>query len=378
MAHTSDILVIGGGVAGLSAAAALAEHAKVAVLEAEDQVGFHSSGRSAALLHYALGNPPVRRLTLASREFFERPPQELGGVALSSILPILTPARPDELPRLQELADDLSPFTDVDWLDEDGLRHECPLLRVGGKDAVKGFIDRAALKLDGHALLQAYLHLLRMHGGEVLTNARIASIDRAGTAWRVQTERDEVHEAPVLVNAGGAWADAVARLAGVKPVGLQPMRRTIIVFDAPDGVDVARLPFTKTVPDELYFGPEAGRIFASPMDEVPSDPCDAQPDEYEMALAAHRVEERTTVSVRRIEHRWAGLRTFAPDRLPVVGFAPDAEGFFWLAGQGGAGLQTSPAIARIVVSLIADAPWSVADVSPADLSPARFFGASKG
>jgi D-arginine dehydrogenase len=378
VAHTSDILVIGGGVAGLSAAAALAEHAKVAVLEAEDQVGFHSSGRSAALLHYALGNPPVRRLTLASREFFDHPPHELGGVELSSTLPILTPARPDELPRLQELADDLSPFTDVDWLDEDGLRHECPVLRVGGKDAVKGFIDRAALKLDGHALLQAYLHLLWMHGGEVLTSARIVSIDRAGTACRVQTERGEVHEAPVLVNAGGAWADAVARLAGVKPVGLQPMRRTIIVFDAPDGVDVARLPFTKTVPDELYFGPEAGRIFASPMDEVPSDPCDAQPDEYEMALAAHRVEERTTVSVRRIEHRWAGLRTFAPDRLPVVGFAPDAEGFFWLAGQGGAGLQTSPAIARIVVSLIADAPWSVADVSPADLSPARFFGASKG
>lgn len=369
----ADILIIGGGVAGLSAAAALAEQAKVVVLEAEEQIGFHSSGRSAALLHYALGNPPVRRLTLASREFFERPPQELGAVELSSILPILTPARPDELPRLQELADDLSPFTGIEWLDEEGLRRECPLLRVGGGDAVQGFIDRTALKLDGHALLQAYLHLVRMNGGEVRTNSRVASIERIDGAWRVRTERGDVHEAPVLVNAAGAWADAIATLAGVEPVGLQPMRRTIIVFDAPDGVDVARLPFTKTVPEELYFGPEAGRIFASPMDEVPSDPCDAQPDEYEMALAAHRVEERTTVTVRRIEHRWAGLRTFAPDRLPVVGFAPDREGFFWLAGQGGAGLQTSPAIARIVASLIAGSSWPVADVTAAELSPARFL-----
>lgn len=369
----ADILSIGGGVAGLSAAAALAEQAKVVVLEAEEQIGFHSSGRSAALLHYALGNPPVRRLTLASREFFERPPQELGAVELSSILPILTPARPDELPRLQELADDLSPFTGIEWLDEEGLRRECPLLRVGGGDAVQGFIDRTALKLDGHALLQAYLHLVRMNGGEVRTNSRVASIEQIDGAWRVRTERGDVHEAPVLVNAAGAWADAIATLAGVEPVGLQPMRRTIIVFDAPDGVDVARLPFTKTVPEELYFGPEAGRIFASPMDEVPSDPCDAQPDEYEMALAAHRVEERTTMTVRRIEHRWAGLRTFAPDRLPVVGFAPDREGFFWLAGQGGAGLQTSPAIARIVASLIAGSSWPVADVTAAELSPARLL-----
>jgi D-arginine dehydrogenase len=370
----ADILVIGGGVAGLSAAASLAEHAKVIVLEAEDQIGFHSSGRSAALLHYALGNPPIRRLTRASREFFERPPEELGDVELSSTLPILTPAWADELPGLQALADDLSPFTAIEWLDEEGLRSECPVLRIGDGGAIRGFIDRTALKLDGHALLQACLHLLRMNGGEVRTNSRIASIDPIGTAWRVRTERGEAYEAPVLVNAAGAWADSIATLAGVSPVGLQPMRRTIIVFDGPADVDVSRLPFTKTVPDEVYFGPEAGRIFASPMDEIPTDPCDAQPEEYEMALAAHRVEERTTMTVRRIEHRWAGLRTFAPDRLPVVGFAPDVEGFFWLAGQGGAGLQTSPAIARIVASLIAGIRWSVGDVTPAEISPTRFLG----
>lgn len=350
----------------------MSPHAKVVVLEAEEQIGFHSSGRSAALLHYALGNPPVRRLTQASRSFFESPPDGFGD--LSSRLPILTPAREDELAGLQALSDDLSPFTAIEWLDEAGLRQECPVLRIGPGQAVRGFIDRTALKLDGHALLQGFSHQLRSNGGDLAADARVEAIARAGNAWRVETERGTSFEAPLVVNAGGAWADVVARMAGVMPVGLQPMRRTIIVFDAPEGIDVRRLPFTKTVPDEVYFGPEAGRIFASPMDEVPTDPCDAQPEEYEMALAAHRIEERTAMKVRRIEHRWAGLRTFAPDRLPVVGFAQDAPGFFWLAGQGGAGLQTAPAMASITASLIARTRWAVPGVTAEDLSPARFPG----
>lgn len=372
MTATSDIIVIGGGVAGLSAAATLAQHAEVTVLEAEEQVGFHSSGRSAALLHYALGNPTVRRLTQASRSFFEQPPEGFG--PLSSRLPILTPARADEFAGLQALADALTPFTAVDWLDADGLKQLCPVLKVGPGAHERGFVDRTALKLDGNALLQGYVHQLRERGGTIAANARVAAIARAGSGWQVKTERAGTFEAPVLINAGGAWADRVAALAGVNPVGLEPKRRTIIVFDAPDGVDVRGLPFTKTVPDEVYFGPEAGRVFASPMDEVPSDPCDAQPDEYEMALAAHRIEERTVMKVRRIEHRWAGLRTFAPDRLPVVGFVPDAEGFFWLAGQGGAGLQTAPAVADVVESLITGSAWPVHGLTPAELSPARFVG----
>ena len=372
MVASSDILVIGGGVAGLSAAAGLSRHAKVTVLEAEEQIGFHSSGRSAALLHYALGNPPVRRLTQASRGFFEKPPDGFG--ELSSFLPILTPARESEFSELEALADDLSPFTAIEWLDAEGLQRECPVLRIGPGEAERGFIDRTALKLDGHALLQGYAYALRANGGSILTRGPVVSIAPEGGGWRVETERGDAFEAGVLVNAGGAWADLIARMAGVRPVGLQPMRRTIIVFDAPADVEVSRLPFTKTVGDEVYFGPEAGRIFASPMDEIPTDPCDAQPDEYEMALAAHRVEGRTIMKVRRIEHRWAGLRSFAPDRLPVVGFAPDAPGFFWLAGQGGAGLQTAPAVAAVVESLIAGAPWAVPGVSADELSPGRFLG----
>ena len=370
---TADFLVVGGGIAGLSAASALAAHGKVIILEAEEQVGFHSSGRSAALLHYALGNPPVRRLTQASRSFFETPPDGFAEAGLSTNLPILTPARADELDGLKALAEELTPFTEIDWLDADGLRCECPVLRIGAGEHEHGFIDRTALKLDGHALLQGHSHLLRARGGEIHGNARIASITRAGKHWKVATERGETFEAAVLINAGGAWADDVARLAGVSPVGLQPMRRTIIVFDAPEGIDANRLPFTKTVGDEVYFGPEAGRVFASPMDEIATDPCDAQPEEYEKALAAYRVEQRTVMNVGRIAHRWAGLRTFAPDRLPVVGFAPDAPGFFWLAGQGGAGLQTSPAVAAIAESLVVGTTWSVPGVSAAELSPARFL-----
>lgn len=324
------------------------------------------------MLHYALGNPPVRRLTQASRSFFESPPDGFG--QLCSLLPILTPARADEFPGLEALAEDLAPFTAVEWLDPDGLCRECPVLKIGPGHAERGFIDRTALKLDGHALLQGFSHVLRANGATVARNARVVSIVRQGDVWQIATERGETFGAPVLVNAGGAWADQVAILAGALPVGLRPLRRTIIVFDAPAGIDVHRLPFTKTVPDEVYFGPEAGRIFASPMDEIPTGPCDAQPEEFEMALAAHRIEERTVMQVGRIAHRWAGLRTFAADRVPVVGFATDAPGFFWLAGQGGAGLQTAPAIASIVASLIAGSPWTVPGLSAAELSPARFLG----
>jgi D-arginine dehydrogenase len=180
--------------------------------------------------------------------------------------------------------------------------------------------------------------------------------------------------APILVNAAGSWADQIAVLAGIDPLGLQPKRRTIITFDAPAGTELERLPFAKTVGDELYFAAESGRLFASPMDEVPSEPTDAQPDELEVALAAYRMEERTTVKVERIHSRWAGLRTFTPDKHPAAGHGAGAEDFFWLAGQGGFGLQTSPAMAKATAALVLGTSWPLADVSPAELSPDRFLG----
>jgi D-arginine dehydrogenase len=370
VAEIRDILVIGGGIAGLSAAAALANHARVTVLEGEDQIGFHSSGRSATMLHYALGDRLVRALTLASRGFFDSPPDGFTDVPLGRRMPVLVFAREDERAALDALEADIARFAPLERIDRRGVHELCPLLK---DDSVHGIADRNGIRLDPHALLQGFARQLRT-GGELHTGSRAADIRCHSGNWAVTTEKGETFSAPILVNAAGAWADAVARMAGVRPLGLEPKRRTIITFDAPPGTDLDRLPFAKTVGDELYFAPESGRLFASPMDEVPSDPCDAQPDEYEVALAAHRMEERTTVRVERVHSRWAGLRTFTPDRRPAAGFAPDAEGFFWLAGQGGFGLQTSPIMARIAESLIAGTSWPVAGVSAGELGPGRFAG----
>jgi D-arginine dehydrogenase len=366
---TPDILVIGGGIAGLSAAAAVSSHAKVTVLEAEEQIGFHSSGRSATMVHYALGDRLVRALTLASRPFFDDPPEGFTDVPLGHRVPVLVHARDDEREALDALDAEISLFARLERLDSAGVHALCPLLK---EDAQHGIADLGAMRLDPNALLQGNLRQLRTSGGELRSGARVASIARDGGLWTATSEKGERFSAPTLVNAAGSWADQLASLAGVRPLGLEPKRRTIITFDAPAGTDLERLPFTKTIGDELYFGAESGRLFASPMDEVPSEPCDAQPEEYEVALAAFRMEERTTVEVRQIHSKWAGLRTFTPDKHPAVGFAPDAEGFFWLAGQGGFGLQTSPAIAAIVESLIAGTEWPLVDVAREELGPDRF------
>jgi D-arginine dehydrogenase len=369
VASTSDILVIGGGIAGLSAAAALSSHAKVTVLEAEAQIGFHSSGRSATMLHYALGDRLVRALTLASRPFFDSPPEGFSDVPLGRRMPVLVHARDDEREALDELDAEISLFATLERLDARGVHELCPLLK---DDARHGIADRNGIRLDPHALLQGFQRQLRALGGELHAGKRVEQAERHSGQWHVSTEDGAKFAAPVVVNAAGAWGDIIAQKAGVAPLGLQPKRRTIITFDAPANTALEGLPFAKTVGDELYFAPESGRLFASPMDEVPSDPCDAQPDEYEVALAAARVEERTVVKVERIHSRWAGLRTFAPDRRPVTGFTPDAEGFFWLVGQGGFGLQTSPVMARIAASLVAGEPWPITDVQPSELDPRRF------
>ena len=369
MPNRSDILVIGGGIAGLSAAAELSKNARVTVLEAEEQIGFHSSGRSATMVHYALGDRLVRALTLASRSFFENPPAGFTDVPLGHSMPVLVHAREDERPALEALEAEIRPFAKLERLDARGVHDLCPLLK---DDAVHGIADRNGIRLDPHALLQGNLRQLSSNGGELHTDARTDSIERQPGNWSATTEKGDTYSAPILVNAAGSWADQIARLAGVEPLGLQPLRRTIITFDAPPGIDLQHLPFAKTIRDELYFAPESGRLFASPMDEVPSDPCDAQADEYEVAVAAYRVEERTIVKVDRIHSRWAGLRTFTPDKHPAAGFAPDAEGFFWLAGQGGFGLQTSPAMAKIAASLVVGTPWPLSDVTAEDLTPSRF------
>jgi D-arginine dehydrogenase len=374
---TADFLVIGGGIAGLSAAAALARHGRTIVLEAEGAVGYHSSGRSATYAHYGIGNAIVRGLTSYSRRFFLDPPSGFVETPLAREAGALFIAREEMLPTLDALEADMRRFTSaVIRLGEAEMLALCPVLRTGQGATVAGLYDSGGLKLDTDGLLQAYARSLRAQAGELRTGERVVAVGRAGADWQVETNAGRF-TALVLINAAGAWADRTAELAGVRPLGLSAKRRTIIVVDPPAGQDVGAWPFIKTAVDEFYMLPEAGQIMASPVDEVPDDPCDAQPEEYDLALAAWRLEEYTTLSVSRIAHRWAGLRTFTADRVPTAGFAPDAPGFFWLAGQGGYGLQTAPAMAAIVESLMVGGPWPAEltglGVSPEHIRPERFF-----
>ncbi len=357
MPSTADFIIIGGGVAGLSAAARLALHGQVVVLEAEDAVGYHSSGRSAAFYHFGLGNPLVRGLTAWSRPFFDAPPAAFTEVPLATPKAALFIATEAMRAELDDLGAEMRRFTDtVETADEAAMRALCPLLKLGEGGIVAGLVDHGGRSLDADALLQGFARQARSRG-TVRVRHRIARLEQSGAGWTATTEAGDSYSAPIVVNAAGAWADHVAEMAGVAPIGLQPRRRTIIVFDPPQGTDVRDWPFIKTPGDVFYILPQGNRLLACPNDETDTPPCDAQPEEYDVALAAHLVEEFTTLPPPRLTGRWAGLRSFVKDRMPVAGFAPDAPGFFWLAGQGGFGLQTSPAMSALAEALILGSDW---------------------
>ena len=358
MTSSADFLVIGGGVAGLSAASRLVGHGKTIVIEAEEAIGYHSSGRSVSFSHYGIGNSAVRGLTAWSRGFFERQPEGFCPTPLCRIVPSLYFAAEETRPALEALAAEMARFTDATRrVDAAAMADLCPVLRTGAGAAVAGVLDPTGLKLDADALLQAYARAVRAGGGEVLNGRRIASIERHGEGWRLRSEDGGSWSAPILIDAAGAWADRVAALAGVAPIGLRPKRRTIIVVDPPPGADISGWPFAHSLAGDFYMLAEAGQLLVSPVDEVEDDPCDAAPDDYGIALAADRLEHYTHLRVARIAHRWAGLRSFVADRTPTAGFDPQAPGFFWLVGQGGYGLQTAPAMAAVVESLITGSDW---------------------
>jgi D-arginine dehydrogenase len=343
----ADFLIVGGGIAGLSAAARLARHGRAILLEAEDALGYHSSGRSVSFSHYGIGTAPVRALTAYSRPFFAPP--------LGRLHPTLYFADEEALPRLDALGNDMAALTDaIRTVGAAEMATLFPPLRTGPGAAVRGLLDPTGLKLDADLILQSFAREVRAAGGAVLTGRRVTEVE---PGWTVETQAGERFTAPVLVNAAGAWADRFAAFAGVAPLGLQPKRRTIIVVDPPAGAEIGTWPFALSAAGDFYVQPEAGRLLVSPVDEVADDPCDAQPSDYDIALAADRLEHYTEMKVARVAHRWAGLRTFAPDRVPTAGFAPDAPGFFWLAGQGGYGFQTAPAMAAIAEALITGGAW---------------------
>ena len=365
--QTADVLVIGGGIAGLSVAARLTAEARVVVLEGESAPGYHSSGRSVAFAHYGLGNEPVRTLTALS----------MAGLAAHGALhPALHIAGADAIAALDALEAVHRQYAcDYTRIGADEARALMPTLRP--EACAAALVDHGSLKLDTNAMLQSHAAELRAGGGQVVTGAQVSAIARSGKDWVIKTSAGDF-AAPILVNAAGAWADTVAQMAGVTPVGIEPRRRTVISFAAPEETDVRHWPFVKTVGEGFYMLPEGRRqLLASSMDQTPSAPCDAAAEELDIAIAADRVSQATTLPIRRITHSWAGLRSFAPDELPVIGHAAGAPGFVWCAGQGGAGFQTAPALSRIAAAAVLGEPFPE-DCTAAGLTAALFAPARLG
>lgn len=370
-----DFLVIGAGMAGASAAYWLAERGRVVVLEQEDAAGYHSTGRSAAMYMETYGGPLTRGLTTAGRAFLADPPSGFADSPLLSPQQVLYIGRADQLEALDRLYDENSPrVPSLVRLDAaEALGQPVPLREdyVAG-----GVLEPESLEIDVAALHQGYLRGLRARGGRLLTEARVSALARNDDLWHAETPVG-AFAAPVVINAAGAWCDAVAALAGVAPLGLEPKRRTAFIFDGPADGGVDRWPMVHDIDDAFYLKPDAGRLLGSPADETPSDPCDAYPEELDIAVGADRIMQAMTLEIRHIRNKWAGLRSFVRDRQPVAGFDVAAEGFFWLAGQGGAGIMTAPALGAITAAVAAGDPVpedaATRGVTAAQLGPSRLL-----
>ena len=367
-----DVSVRGAGMARASVAAELAPQRRVLLLELEDQPGRHTTGRSAAMFFESYGNATVRGLTRASRAFLEQPPEGFADVPLMSPRAALFVAGPEAAPRLQDMLGSFQEGTGLKPLPREEALRQVPILRPEAVAAAA--LDDSGRDMEVAAILQGYLRLLRRAGAQVVLGAGEVALHRQAGQWTVDSRAGRF-QAPVIVNAAGAWADVVARQAGARPVGLQPMRRTAMTIPAPEGHDTRHWPMVIDVDETVYFKPDAGQFLLSPANEDPMDPCDVAPEELDIAIAVDRFETLTTHPVRRIAHRWAGLRSFVADRAPVAGWDPQAEGFFWLAGQGGYGIQMAPALARAAAALVLGQalPEDIAaqGVTPQALSPQR-------
>ena len=347
---SADIVVIGAGIAGAGVAYELAQEARVILLEAEDRPGYHTTGRSAAVYLKGYGNAVIRDLTAASEAFLEQPPAGFTDVKLVKPRGALSLVRPDQLARLAPTLEQLHRHVPAARrLEPDEILAMVPALRPDYASAA--IFDPGARDMDVDALLQGYLRGFKARGGQLLANAPVREFRRVDGAWKVTAGAHRI-SAGVVVDAAGAWADWVAEAAGLGPLGLVPKRRTALIVAGPAGFDVTGWPLVDDIDEEFYFRPEAGKLFCSPADETPVEPHDVQPEELDIAIAVDRIERAIPLNVRRIEHSWAGLRTFAPDKTPIVGFDPRIEGFFWLAGQGGYGIQTAPAMALLASRLV--------------------------
>lgn len=369
---TVDVVVVGGGIAGASAAWALSEYASVVVVEQAPTAGYHATGRSASVLSETSGHPVVCALAAASRSFFESPPAEFVDHPLLSprgLLWVGQEADTDALDHLADRARALAPT--VRRLTPAETRALVPHFRPAAVAGGATF-EPDAMSIDTDALLHGFLRGLRQRGGHMFTSTPAIELSRTGAGWSVVCD-GRTFDTPVVVNAAGAWGDVVAGRAGIVPIGLEPKRRTACLAVLAD-VDPT-WPLVIDVAGRYYAEPESGGLLVSPADESPSEPCDAQAEEFDVALALDRLGEATTLPLRSVRRAWAGLRTFSRDGAPVVGEEADAPGFWWLVGQAGAGIKTAPAMAALVAALIRGEPvpgaLSDRSVTEVDVAPAR-------
>jgi len=369
----ASAIIIGAGIAGASAAWALAELGSVTLLEQADSAGYHASGRSASVLSETSGHHIVCSLAAASRPFFESPPDGFVDHELLSPCGLLWVGEDTDAGLLDQLAQSartidrsVRRLTPAEVLEL--VPHFRPFAVAGG-----GIFEPDAMAIDTDALLQGFLRGFRQRGGRLITSSEAVELRRVGSSWEVITPAQTL-AARMVVNAAGAWGDVVANRAGVSAIGLEPRRRTACVA-ALANVD-PRLPLVMDVAGRYYFKPDAGGLLISPADEITSEPCDARAEESDVALALDRIQQATTLPVRSVRRAWAGLRTFSSDAAPVVGEDPAAPGFWWLVGQGGGGIKTAPAMAEALTCMVRGDPLPDAitsrSVSEADLSPARF------
>ncbi|HEX8640771.1 MAG TPA: FAD-dependent oxidoreductase [Allosphingosinicella sp.] len=371
MTRRADVAIIGAGMAGASLAAEIAARASVLILEAESQPGYHSTGRSAAFWSESYGGPLIQPLTSASGSFLADPPAEFAEapfLATRGAIHITNASGRDALAALsEEFAGSSVPLVPMDRA---GLAQAIPGLKPGWD---WGLHEPSCADIDVAALHAAYLKRARARGAVLVGDARVERADRQGGRWQIETS-GEAFEAAILVNAAGAWADRVAAAAGERPLGIQPYRRTLAQLRI-DPAAKPELPLVIDARESFYFKPEAGgRLWLSPHDESACEPCDCAAEEYDVALAVDRMEQAVDWRVERVERSWAGLRSFAPDRLPVYGDSGSRRGFFWCAGQGGFGIQTAPAAAKLTAALLLGAPADplVAGIDPAPYLATRF------
>jgi len=346
-----DFAIVGAGIAGASTGWELSARAPTVLLERESQPGYHTTGRSAALYMETYGTPAIRALTRASRAFFDQPPAAFGDDPILTPRGVMHVAAAAQADLLEAAWRELSGRSrDVRRLGQDEMLAAVPCLRPAA--AAFGLAEDGASDIDVHAMHQGYLRGFRQNGGRVLTDAHVTGLTRDAGLWTVTLADGRAVRARHLVNAAGAWADELADLAGARRIGLEPRRRTAFTFAPPEGVDAARWPAVVGIDESYYFKPDAGQLLGSPANADPVHPHDVVPEELDVALGIHHIEQATTLTIRRPHRVWAGLRSFVADGDMVIGWDGEREGFFWLAGQGGYGIQSAAGAALLARSLL--------------------------